>query len=147
MSSVMPINPDPPLLLLDTHIWVWLMLATADLSTASRAAINNATSDGRLLLSAISLWEISLLAFRNRLELGKPSRTWIAESLVAPGPAIEPLTTEIAVEAGELPGGFRSDPADLIIVATARITGATLLTRDRRILDYAASGHLPARRA
>lgn len=56
----------------------------------------------------------------------------------------EPLSTEIAIEAGGLPGGFRSDPADLIIVATARITGATLITRDRRILDYAAAGHLAA---
>jgi PIN domain nuclease of toxin-antitoxin system len=56
----------------------------------------------------------------------------------------EPLSPEIAVEADELPGVFRSDPADQIIVATARVTGATLATRDRRILADAEAGHLSA---
>jgi PIN domain nuclease of toxin-antitoxin system len=134
----------PPFLLLDTHIWVWLMLATGGLSTASRVTISEATRDGRARLSAISFWEIALLAARNRLALGKPTAAWIDESLAAPAPAIEPLSTEIAIQAGELPGGFRSDPADQIIVATARIIGATLMTRDRRILEYAANGHVMA---
>jgi PIN domain nuclease of toxin-antitoxin system len=57
---------------------------------------------------------------------------------------IIPLSPAIAVESWELPGVFRADPADRIIVATARATGATLLTRDRRILDYAACGYLTA---
>ena len=61
---------------------------------------------------------------------------------MAPGPIIEPLSPEIAVESCNLPAGFRSDPADQIIVATARVSNATLMTRDRRILDYAAAGHL-----
>jgi len=85
-----------------------------------------------------------MLASRNKLGFGKPAALWIAESLVDPCPTVEPLTTEIAIEAGELSGRFRSDPADLIIVATARLTGAALMTRDRRILDYAAAGHLAA---
>ena len=111
---------------------------------ASRATANQAIGSGCARIAAISFWEISMLAARNKLNLGKPTGLWIAESLVDPGPAVEPFTTAIAIEAGELPGGFRSDPADLIIVATARVTGATLMTRDRRILAYAAAGNLTA---
>ena len=85
-----------------------------------------------------------MLATRNKLKLGKPTGLWIEQSLVDPAPAIEPLTAEIATEAGELPGGFRSDPADQIIAATARLTGAQLMTRDRRILDYAGAGYIAA---
>ena len=85
-----------------------------------------------------------MLASRNRITLSKPIGAWIDDSLVEPGPALEPLTREIAVASCFLPGGFRSDPADQIIVATARVTGATLLTRDRRILEYAAAGHVTA---
>jgi len=88
-----------------------------------------------------------MLAARDKLDLGRPTGRWIEESLIDPSPTIEPVSMDIAVAAGELPGGFRSDPADLIIVATARITGATLMTCDRRILDYAKAGQLNAVRA
>jgi PIN domain nuclease of toxin-antitoxin system len=95
----------------------------------------------------ISVWEISLLAARSRIELGRPTAQWIAEAVRQSLIMFEPVSVEIAVEAGTLPGGFRSDPADMIIIATARVSGATLMTRDRRILDYAARGHLNAQRA
>lgn len=120
------------------------MAGDRTLLSQSRRVIDEASMSGRLRLSVITFWEISLLASRNRLQLGKPAATWIADSLTPPGPHVDPLSEKIAVEAGELPGGFRSDPADQIIVATARITGATLMTRDRRILDYAAAGYVNA---
>lgn len=129
-------------LLIDTHVWVWLMLATGELSDETRMMINSAVANGQARLSAISFWEIAMLASRNRLQLGKPSGLWLNESLQAPAPTVELLSPEIAVESCHLPGGFRSDPADQIIVATARVTGATLMTRDRRILDYGVAGYL-----
>jgi PIN domain nuclease of toxin-antitoxin system len=132
------------LLLIDTHVWVWLMLATGELSRETRTMVNNAIANGRARLSAISFWEIAMLASRNRLQLGKPADLWLGESLRDPAPFVEVLSPEIAVESCHLPGGFRSDPADEIIVATSRVTDATLLTRDRRILDYAAAGHVNA---
>jgi PIN domain nuclease of toxin-antitoxin system len=131
-------------LLLDTHIWVWQMAGNRTLSARLRRAIDEASIAGRLRLSVITFWEIALLASRNRLQLGKPAAIWITDSMAPPSPLVEPLSEKIAIEAGELPGGFRSDPADQIIVATARLTGATLLTRDHRILDYAAGGHVNA---
>jgi len=68
----------------------------------------------------------------------------MAEAVSAPGLSVEPLLPQIAVEAYTLPDGFHRDPADRLIVATARVAGAALMTRDRRILDYAARGHLTA---
>jgi PIN domain nuclease of toxin-antitoxin system len=135
---------EPQLLLFDTHVWVWLMLATGELSDGTRALVNSAIANDRARLSAISFWEIAMLASRNRLQLGMPAALWLKESLQDPAPIVEELSPEIAVESCQLPGGFRSDPADQIIVATARVTGATLMTRDRRILDYAAAGHVNA---
>jgi PIN domain nuclease of toxin-antitoxin system len=133
-----------PRLLLDTHVWLWEVFATGQLSTTIRAEIGGAAQRRRLRLSVISIWEISLLASHGKIELRPPVMPWITEAERRSGIVFEPLSPEIAVEAGELPGGFRSDPADLIIVATARITGATLMTRDRRILAYAKAGYLTA---
>jgi PIN domain nuclease of toxin-antitoxin system len=131
-------------LLIDTHVWIWLMLATGNLSDETRVVVNRAIANRQARLSAISFWEIAMLASRNRLQLGKPAGLWLRESLQDPAPIVEILSPEIAVESCHLPGGFRSDPADQIIVATARLTGALLLTRDRRILDYAAAGYINA---
>jgi PIN domain nuclease of toxin-antitoxin system len=129
---------------LDTHIWLWLAAGTQPLTLAARNAIARAAGAGNLRVAAMSIWEIALLASRNRIVLGKPTAEWVAEALLAPGLALEPLSPTIAIESCQLPAGFRSDPADHMIVATARVTGATLMTRDRRILDYAADGHLRA---
>ena len=130
-------------LLLDTHVWLWLVAGSPELSTDIRHSINRAAAAGRLRI-AISLWEIALLASRGRIVLGKSISLWLMEALAEPGPAIEPLSPQIAIESYALPDVFHPDPADRMIVATARVTGAALLTRDRRILDYAARGHLTA---
>jgi PIN domain nuclease of toxin-antitoxin system len=140
----MPKTSEPQPLLLDTHVWLWLVAGAPQLSTEARGAIGMAVGRGVLRISAISLWEIALLASRGRIVLGKPTSLWLDEALAEPGAAIEPLTVPIAVESCELPGPFHPDPADRMIVATARVTDAKLMTRDRRILDYAARGHLTA---
>jgi PIN domain nuclease of toxin-antitoxin system len=123
------------------------MEGSAELKPDTLAILDEAAADGSLHLSVISVWEIAMLVSRGRLGLSKPLRAWIADSLVDPGPALEPISVEAAMESCRLPNSFRSDPADEIIVATARVRGATLLTRDRRILDYAAAGHVNALRA
>jgi PIN domain nuclease of toxin-antitoxin system len=120
------------------------MLANAELASNEQNAINRAAASGRLRIAAISVWEAALLASRGRATLGRPLAQWIAEAVSAPGLSIEPLLPQIAVEAASLPETFHSDPADRLIVATVRVANATLMTRDRRILDYAARGHLAA---
>ena len=131
-------------MLLDTHVWLWFMLANAELASNEQNAINRAAASGRLRIAAISVWEAALLASRGRVALRRPLAQWIAEAVSVPGLSIEPLLPQVAVEAASLPETFHRDPADRLIVATARVTNATLMTRDQRILDYAARGHLAA---
>jgi PIN domain nuclease of toxin-antitoxin system len=140
----MPRTSDPDLLLLDTHVWLWLVAGSPDLSTEARHSIDGAAAAGTLRIAAISLWEIALLASRGRIVLGKSISLWLEEALADPGPAIDPLSPQIAIESYALPDVFRRDPADRMIVATARVTSAVLMTRDQQILDYAARGHLNA---
>jgi PIN domain nuclease of toxin-antitoxin system len=135
---------EPRPVLLDTHIWLWLAAGTAPLRSGAREAIGIAASRGILKVAAISIWEIALLASRNRIVLGKPTSEWVEDALLAPGLSLEPLSPKIAIESCHLPAGFRSDPVDNLIVATARVIGATLMTRDRRILEYADEGHVVA---
>jgi PIN domain nuclease of toxin-antitoxin system len=73
---------------------------------------------------------------------GSLRNLWLDAALAEPGPIVEPLSARVAIESCELPGAFHGDPADRMIVATARVTNATLMSRDRRILDYAAGGHV-----
>jgi PIN domain nuclease of toxin-antitoxin system len=131
-------------LLLDTHIWLWVVAGSTELSASARQAIDKAGAQGALRIAAISLWEIALLASRGRIVLGKSISLWLDEALAEPGPAIEPLNQQVAIESYALPEVFHPDPADRVIVATARVTGAVLMTRDRQILNYAARGHLTA---
>jgi len=120
------------------------MAGSPDLSTEARHKIEGAAAAGALRIAAISLWEIALLASQGRIVLGKSIGLWLEEALADPGPVIDALTPQVAIESYTLPEVFHRDPADRLIVATARVASATLMTRDRRILDYAARGHLAA---
>lgn len=140
----MPRMSEPRSLLLDTHVWIWLMLANAELAIGERNVINRAAASGQLRIAAISVWEAALLASRGRVAVGRPLGQWLTEAVSAPGLSIEPLLPQVAVEACSLPESFHRDPADRLIVATARVSNSALITRDRRILDYAARGHLTA---
>ena len=140
----MPKTSEHRPLLMDTHVWIWFMLASSELAVSSRAAINRAAASGQLRIAALSVWEAALLGSRGRIALGRPIGQWITAAVSAPGLSIEPLLPEIAIEACCLPEAFHRDPVDRMIVATARVANAALMTRDRRILDYAARGHLTA---
>jgi PIN domain nuclease of toxin-antitoxin system len=120
------------------------MLADPELAISKRDAINRSAGSGQLRIAAISVWEAALLASRGRVILGRPLAQWMIEAVSAPGLSIEPLAPQVAIEACSLPESFHRDPADRLIVATARVANAALITRDRRILDYAARGHLTA---
>jgi PIN domain nuclease of toxin-antitoxin system len=120
------------------------MLADPELKICERNVINRAAASGLLRIAAISVWETALLASRGRVTLRRPLAQWMTQAVSVSGLSIEPLLPQTAIEACSLPDAFHRDPADRLIVATARVTNATLMTRDRRILDYAARGHLMA---
>lgn len=129
-------------LLLDTHVWLWLMGGEGEMKSSAIRVIEEAAYHGLVRVSVISAWEVAMLEARGRIQLSKDCMTWINEALRAPGIALFPLTPEIAVESSRLPGAFHGDPADRILVATARRLGAILLTRDEKILAYGKARHL-----
>jgi PIN domain nuclease of toxin-antitoxin system len=129
-------------LLLDTHCWLWTQAGnTEKFSRQGRRLIDKATQSGDLRVSVISVWEIGMLEAKGRLALKMSCTDWVNQALATPGLSLLPLTPEIAIESSRLPGEIHADPADRILIATARITGAQLLTADQRLLDYGRQRH------
>jgi PIN domain nuclease of toxin-antitoxin system len=124
-------------LLLDTHVWIWLLEGASELTPYHQNLINKAAKDNMIGVAAISLWEISMLVAKDRIHLEKPVLAWIKDALALPGIELLSLTPEIAVESCQLPDGFHGDPADRLLVATARMHQLTLVTYDQKIVDYA----------
>jgi len=83
-----------------------------------------------------------MLEAKGRIQLGSPCEQWVREALSTPGLTLIPLTPEIALDSSRLPGPFHGDPADRIIVATARGVGARLLTRDEKLVEYGRRHHM-----
>lgn len=131
-------------IILDTHIWIWLLEQPDILSDTIIAKINQAGREKRVLIGAISLWEVSLLAEKKRIIFKEDTLTWLHKALLHPGVVLCPLTANIAAQAYKLPGRFHGDPADRMIVATSKIENALLITRDEEILRYAKDGHIKA---
>ncbi len=120
---------------LGTHIWVWLVSASAQLSPRLFQSIKQHEAAG-LGVSIISCWEVAKLVEKGRLTLNRPVGEWISAALSYPRVTLLPLTPEIIVDSTQLPSGFHADPADQMIVATSRILGAERLTVDSKILGY-----------
>jgi PIN domain nuclease of toxin-antitoxin system len=123
------------MLLLDTHVLAWMDADDAALGSQARQTIRQAWSVGEVAVSAISFWEVAMLAQRGRLQLPVPPNTWRADLLEA-GVREIPLDGRVAVAAAALEGLHR-DPADRFIIATALASSAVLVTADSRILDWA----------
>lgn len=117
--------------------WIWLMNGDKTLTLAIRKRIEQAYGEGTLYVAAILAWEVSMLEKKNRVRLNKPCLEWIRVALNH-GIQLLPLTPEIAVDSSQLPAYDAGDPADRLIIATARIESLTLLTRDENILAYGA---------
>ena len=122
-------------IVIDTHIWVWWVHDLPELEPWMRKILTN-QQDQSVLVSAISCWEIARLVAGGRLDLGRPILDWFAAAFNNPGVVLTELTPTIAVDSNNLPGNFHKDPADRIIVATARVLGCPLLTADAKIRSY-----------
>ena len=120
---------------LDTHILVSWVGGVKHLDRAQHRAIEKAASTSALWVSDISLWEVAMLVEGGRLKLTEPLDTWLERATAAPAVARVGLTPKIVHELASLPTTRTWDPADRIIVATARVLGATLVTNDARIID------------
>lgn len=126
------------MILLDTHILIWLLIAPQNLSSKEKKAILTARKSGPLALSAISLWEIAWLAENKRMEIDVSVDSFVKKC--ASYVQVLPITQEIAVRSVQFPKSYPNDPQDRIIGATALVEGIRLLTHDKLIVK---SGLVP----
>lgn len=123
------------MIVLDTHIWIWWVNESEQLPSDLEALISQHVPTG-LGVSVISCWEVAKLVERGRIELTMPVKQWLTEALSFPGVRLLELTPDIAVDSTQLPGTFHRDPADQMIVATARYHDVPLVTLDAKLLEY-----------
>lgn len=128
--------------LLDTHVWVWLVNGSPELSEETVRLLDNAAQAGKLFVPAIAVWELATLTAKKRITLSVPIKNWVQEALQKPGIEMVPLSSDISIESTMLPGDVHGDPADRIIIATARVKKYRLATRDDKIHKYSQQGHL-----
>ncbi len=130
------------LIVLDTHILLWSILQPEELSQDIKHYIDSAQENNQLLLSSISLWEIAMLKFKKRINIYEPIKDFLESISNINGLSIKDLSPEIVAESVLLLDDFHGDPADRIIVATTKVHGATLITKDQQILTWANLGHI-----
>jgi PIN domain nuclease of toxin-antitoxin system len=133
--------------LLDTCALIWL-LSGAQLAAAAEQCILEAGLDGSVLVSPVSAWEIGLLARprpqRPAFVFMPDPKTWFMRALAQPGMRLTPqrFSPESAVDASRLPEPLHADPADRMLIASARYLGVPIVTRDQRIIAYGVAGHV-----
>jgi PIN domain nuclease of toxin-antitoxin system len=127
-------------LLLDTHAWIWSVEDdTRRLGRRARQLVSKADLREQIRISPISIFEVAALHTAGRVRFAGSAEHWIRDALATGGARLAELTAAIALDAGFLPRTALPDPNDRLLVATARKLGATFLTGDRRILDYASA--------
>lgn len=123
-------------IVLDTHALVWWVNGDDGLSAKARKAIEHELDGGEIVISAISAWEIAMLVARERLVLSMDVESWLSTVAQIDAVRFIPVDVEISVKSVNLPGEFHNDPADRMIVATARKLAVSLVTRDEKIRGY-----------
>lgn len=131
--------------LLDTCAVIWL----GNRDRMAEEALDAIFAAGRgpgVFVSPVSAWEIGLLSRPEKagrsVRFLPDAKTWFARMMAGPGIRDAALTPEIAIDASNLPGSLHADPADRLIVATARHLGAPVVTRDRQIIGYSERGYV-----
>lgn len=124
------------MIILDTHIWIWWVHGDGRLTPEYSDYVQEHEAEG-LGICAISCWEVAKLVEVSKLVLPIPVTDWLTQALAYPGVRLLDLSPQVAVESTQLPSTFHRDPADQIIVATARVFQCPLVTIDQKIRAYA----------
>lgn len=125
------------MIVIDTHIMVWWVSGDKSLSRAAAKAIKDTLAQGsEVIISSISAWEVSMLIAKGRLVLSMDVESWLDEVAQIDGVRFMPVDNEIGIKSTMMPGEFHKDPADRMIVATARKLAVPLVTADEKIIEY-----------
>jgi PIN domain nuclease of toxin-antitoxin system len=125
------------MIVIDTHVLVWWVSGEKSLSATAAKAIKDTLANGsEVNVSSISAWEVSMLIEKGRLVLSMDVESWLDEVTQIDGVRFVPVDNEIGIKSTELPGEFHKDPADRMIVATARKLAVPLVTADEKIINY-----------
>jgi len=124
------------MILLDTHVLVWWVSDKQKLSRAAHRAIIDSQKQGGIAVSAISIWELAMLLEKGRLVITMEPEQWLRQIEASEGLQIIAVDAAIARDSVFLPGALHEDPADRIIIATARAIGIPLITADKKIREY-----------
>jgi PIN domain nuclease of toxin-antitoxin system len=119
--------------ILDTHIWVWWLLPDSPLPDRERTALDRIATDKGICLPAICQWEAQMLHGKKRIELPLPFPTWLRRATAPDLLTVLPLNADTVIALDKLPATFHGDPADRMIVATARAHELSLATHDKAI--------------
>jgi PIN domain nuclease of toxin-antitoxin system len=130
-------------ILLDTCAAIWISQSDALSQEAEQALSQAEEIAGGIVISPITAWEIGILVARSRIALSRDPVGWF-DALIDAGIQLAPMPPDVLVASSFLPGAALRDPTDRILAATARAMNYRLMTRDERLLDYAAAGHLAA---
>jgi PIN domain nuclease of toxin-antitoxin system len=123
------------MILLDTHAWWWSLTEPENLSKIAIKTIRQTKSDQRMIAS-ISIWEFAMMTAKKKIRLKISVAKWLSQALQETGLGVIEISPQIAIDACNLPGNFHKDPADRLIVATARVNNLRLVTKDEKMLDY-----------
>ena len=123
-----------PAPLLDTHVWLWWLLGDSRLSSRELEILDEFPDDNRPALSSISLWELAMLVDLGRVELEVSLNDFLKSACSPETVRMIPIQPRVVIEMNQLPSTFHRDPADRLIVATARAENIPLATHDRKIL-------------
>jgi PIN domain nuclease of toxin-antitoxin system len=119
-------------MLLDTHVWIWWLSGGGNLSAAEYDALELSAETETPKISAISLWEVQMLHSLRRISFHLPFEQWLIEATSPDAIRVVPIDTSVILELNRMPP-IHGDPADRLVVATARAYDLPLATHDRRI--------------
>ncbi|MBS0648889.1 MAG: type II toxin-antitoxin system VapC family toxin [Verrucomicrobia bacterium] len=129
-------------ILLDTHVWLWLMTGEPILSLRFRRTVSRCQKYNGIYISPISIWEVGMLVEKKRIQIEMDCLDWVEQALESPGVHLVPISPRIAIQSTRLPYEVHGDPADRMLISTAHESNAILVTCDEKLIKYGSIRHI-----